>query len=90
MKNEKMKYTKKEIEKFLENNMEETLFTDSEFVKVVEIRVTSFEEGLKISKLFNVFMGESSAYYYLHTFDLDNLRKLYRLRLKTLSLHSKL
>ena len=81
-----MKYNKKEIDEFLKDNMEDTLFTDSEFVKVVQLRVTSFKEAMKISKLFGVFMRETSTYYYLYTFDLNNLRKLYRLRLETITL----
>ena len=89
MKKEKMINTKKRIEDFIEENSTINLYNEKELCRIIEIRVTSFGEGLKVSKLFKNFMGESSDHFYLYTYDEKNLRELHKLRLKTLTLKAK-
>ena len=78
--------TKKRIDDFIEVNSEIDIYKQKELVRVVEIRVTSFDEGLKVSRLFRQFMGELKEHFYLYTYDTEKLRKLHKLRLKTLTL----
>ena len=89
-----MKYTKLEIENFLEENM---CYDNKGFFKlhrVIEIRVKIFKEALKISKIFGCFMNETlikdknDFYYFIYTKNNKKVLKLHKLKLKTLTLHS--
>jgi len=86
MKNEKLINTKKRIEDFIEDNSIINEIGEKELERVIEIRVTSFDEGLKVSKLFREFMGNMVSHFYLYTYDDKKLRELHKLRLKTLTL----
>ena len=87
-----MKYTKDEIENFLEHHMD---YDDKGYFKlqnIIEIRVTKFKEALKVSKIFGVFMNKSllkngdDYYYFIYTKKARKVLKLHKLNLKTLVL----
>jgi len=88
-----MKYTKLEIENFLEENMGYNYKGEFTLERVVEVRVKDFEESLRVSKLFKTYMHKNFSnnvcnYYRIFTKNNKKVLKLHKLKLKTLTLHN--
>ena len=88
-----MKYTKLEIESFLEGNMDYNYKGEFKLKNVIEIRVKDFKESLKVSKIFKTYMHKNfsnnkSNYYRIYTQNAKKVLKLHKLKLKTLTLHN--
>jgi len=82
-----MAYSKDYIESILYDNICYNKQGKITLNNIIEIRVTTFREALKVSKHFKDFLTKNGDYYYLYSFNYKKLVGLHKLDLRTLSLH---